>query len=74
MIIKLTPIGIDLGLVIDQKFLELLHIDRNTPLQITVDGNGLRIRPVESEHQARVLEAAEQVMDLHEETLRKLAL
>jgi hypothetical protein len=74
MIKNLTPIGDRLALIIDQQLLDLLQIDRETPLEVIVQGRALHVRPLENDHQTRVLEAADRVMDLHEETLRKLAL
>jgi hypothetical protein len=41
MIKNLTPIGDHLGLIIDQQLLDLLHIDRETPLEVVVEGGGL---------------------------------
>jgi antitoxin component of MazEF toxin-antitoxin module len=73
MIKTLSPIGNSLGLIIDRPILDLLGIGRETQLEITTDGKGLYIRPVETDHRTRVLETAERVMDVHEETLRKLA-
>jgi antitoxin MazE len=69
----LTSIGNSLGLIIDRPILDLLKIDKNTPLEVTTDGKGLYIRPAEMDHRTKVLEAAETVMSVHEETLRKLA-
>lgn len=73
MIKKLTAIGNSLGLIIERPILELLNIDRDTPLEIRTDGEALIIRPARGEHRARVLGAAERMMDRHDGTLRKLA-
>jgi antitoxin component of MazEF toxin-antitoxin module len=73
MIKTLTPIGNRLGIIIDQHILEILQIELDTPLEISVGDEGLYIRPVKKDDQTRVLEAADRVMDIHEETLRKLA-
>jgi antitoxin MazE len=70
----LTAIGNSLGLIIEKPILDLLKIDRNTPLEVTTDGKGLYIRPVESEgDQAAFVESARRMMQVHEETFRKLA-
>jgi antitoxin MazE len=70
----LTVIGDSLGLIIDKPILELLHIDKDTPLEIETDGESLIIRPVhESDRRPRVRKATEKMMDAHDETLRKLA-
>lgn len=41
----LTAIGNSLGLIIEKPILDLLRIDRDTPLEVTTDGHGLYIRP-----------------------------
>ena len=73
MIKKLTPIGNSLGLIIDRPILELLKIDRDTPLEIRTDGNGLFVQPSHGDHSSRVREATARMMDAHEETLHQLA-
>ncbi len=74
MFATLTPLGDEMALVIDRALLERLNIGSETPLEITTDGVALIVRPVTAGHRARVLELAERVMDVHEATLRKLAL
>ncbi len=69
----LTTIGNSLGLIIDRPILDLLKIDKNTPLEVTTDGKGLYIRPAEVDPQARLIESAKRMMDIHDETFRKLA-
>lgn len=73
MIKKLTAIGSDLGIIIEQPILELLDIDRDTPLEVRTDGESLIIRPVTREKRERIREAAERLMARHDETLKKLA-
>jgi antitoxin MazE len=73
MIKTLRPIGNSLGLIIDRAILELLKIDRDTPLEIRTDGESLIIRPVHGDHSARVRESAMRMMETHHETLEKLA-
>jgi antitoxin component of MazEF toxin-antitoxin module len=74
MVKTLTPVGNGLGLIIEPALLERFHINSDTPLEVTIEGEGIFIRPVERQHRDRVVAAAERVMDIHEETLRKLAL
>lgn len=70
----LTTIGNSLGLIIDKPILELLRIDKDTPLEIETDGKSLIIRPVHAQdRRSRVRDATEKMMDAHDETLRKLA-
>jgi pSer/pThr/pTyr-binding forkhead associated (FHA) protein len=42
----LTPIGEDLGIIIDKPILDLLGIDTDTLLEVKTDGTGLIIKPV----------------------------
>lgn len=73
MIKTLTPIGNSLGFIIDRPILELLKIDRNTRLEVTTDGQGLHIRPIRFAEDEEVLRSVERMMDIHDETFRKLA-
>jgi hypothetical protein len=70
----LTAIGNSLGLIIDRPILELLKIDKNTPLEIETDGTSLTIRPqTKDERRARVRASTKKLMDAHNGTLKKLA-
>jgi antitoxin MazE len=71
MVKKLSAIGNSLGLVIERPILELLDITKDTPLEIRTDGEALIIRPVKRTEAA--VTAADQLMDAHDETFRKLA-
>ncbi len=74
MIKKLSPIGNSLGLIIDKPILELLGIDKDTALEIKTDGKTLIIQPSrEPERLQRVRRSAQRMMEVHDETLRKLA-
>ncbi len=73
MVKKLTAIGNSLGLIIERPILDLLDIDKETPLEVRTDGEALIIRPVRDKRSARVKAAAERAMSKHEETFRKLA-
>jgi antitoxin component of MazEF toxin-antitoxin module len=70
---RLSAIGNSLGLVIEKPILELLHIDRETELDMSTDGQRLIITPVPQQRRAKVLAAAKRVMDAHDKTFRKLA-
>lgn len=72
MIKKMSAVGNSLGLVIERPILELLNITKETLLEIKTDGVGLTIRPVRTKRD-RILAAADELMDAHEETFRKLA-
>jgi antitoxin component of MazEF toxin-antitoxin module len=73
MIKRLTAIGNSLGLIIDRPILELLEIDKETPLEVRTDGEMLIIRPQRRNRSARLKAAAERMMNAHDETMRKLA-
>jgi len=73
MIKRLTAIGNSLGLIIERPILELLEIDKETPLEVRTDGEVLIIRPLRRNRSARLNAAAERTMDAHDETMRKLA-
>lgn len=73
MVKNLTAIGNSLGLIIDRPILELLGITRDTPLEITTDGIGLMIRPVQKTHAESVRLAAARAMDSHATAFEKLA-
>lgn len=46
---KLTRHGNSLALIIDRPVLELLNIDKETPLEISTDGRSLIVSPVQDE-------------------------
>jgi antitoxin component of MazEF toxin-antitoxin module len=73
MIKRLTAIGNSLGLIIERPILELLDIDKETPLEVRTDGEALIIRPQRRNRPARLNAAAERMMDAHDETMGKLA-
>lgn len=70
----LTSIGNSLGLIIDRPILDLLKIDKDTPLEIRTDGKALIVEPVQStKRKSRVRTATERMMNAHDKTLRRLA-
>lgn len=74
MVKKLSSVGNSLGLIIERPILELLDITKDTPLEITTDGEALIIRPVKKAPlKDRALAAADRLMDAHAETYQKLA-
>lgn len=73
MIKRLTAIGNSLGLIIERPILELLDIDKETPLEVRTDGEVLIISPQRRNRSARLNAATERMMDAHDETMRKLA-
>jgi antitoxin component of MazEF toxin-antitoxin module len=73
MTTTLTNLGEELALIIDRQVLESLGIDAETRLEVSVDERGIHIRPAPDDHQTRVVASARRMMDLHDETFRKLA-
>ncbi len=49
MVRNLVPHGDELALVIDKPILELLHLDAETPLDISTDGKVLVVSPAGDE-------------------------
>jgi antitoxin component of MazEF toxin-antitoxin module len=72
MIKKITSIGNSLGLILERPILELLDIDRHTKLDVRTDGECLIIRPLKKDRSARILERADRMMKIHDDTFRKL--
>jgi antitoxin component of MazEF toxin-antitoxin module len=71
---KLSAVGNRLGLIIERPILEWLDITKDTPLEIRTDGEALIIRRVKkATKNDHVLAAANELMDAHDETYRKLA-
>jgi prevent-host-death family protein len=64
----LTPIGNGLGLVLDPLILDQLRIDGTTQLEVTIEENGIVIRPIEDQVQARFVETVLRTRDIHQET------
>ena len=77
MVKKLAAVGNSLGIIIERPILELLGITKDTPLEVRTDGEALIVRPVKATTKPsdydRALAAADELMDAHDETFRKLA-
>jgi antitoxin component of MazEF toxin-antitoxin module len=69
---KLTEVGNGLGLVIDKPLLKELGIDRETELELRIEGKALIIEHVRQRRE-RVAEASRRVMGSHDRTFRKLS-
>lgn len=70
---KLSVVGNSLGLIIDKPVLELLRIDKDTPLDVSTDGDALIIRPLRDARAERVREASLRVAEVHAAAFEKLA-
>ncbi|MBM4378941.1 MAG: AbrB/MazE/SpoVT family DNA-binding domain-containing protein [Deltaproteobacteria bacterium] len=73
MVKNLSAVGNSLGLIIEKPILELLKIDKDTPLEVTTDGRSLIITPTGVARKDRLKAISERLMDEHAETFRKLA-
>jgi len=70
---RLVAIGNSLGIILEKPILELLDIQRETELEMTTDGEALILRPVRESARRKTKEAARKMMDIHDETVRKLS-
>ena len=73
MIKKLSAVGNSLALIIERPVLELLHIHKNTLLEVVTDGEALIIRPARKKERKRVKKSAARMMKAHKAVLEKLA-
>jgi hypothetical protein len=73
MTTRLKKVDGELALILERPTLEVLGIDEETSLEVFADEQGIHIRPATDEHRARVLASARRMMDVHDETFRKLA-
>lgn len=73
MVKQLTKIGGSLGLIIEKPILDLLKIDKDTPIEVSTDGDKLILRPVRTITRDEVRELSAAVMDEYAETFEKLA-
>jgi antitoxin component of MazEF toxin-antitoxin module len=69
----LTRIGEEFGLILDRSILDQLQIDGNTQLEVTIEDHGIVVRPKVPGVQERFVESARRMMEIHQDTFRKLA-
>jgi len=73
MITRLTKYGNNLALVIDRGILDLLEIDKETPLLVTTDGKCLIISPVrDPARKKRFRKALEEANKRYGKALKRL--
>ena len=71
---KLTKHGNSMALVIDKPILDILHIERDTPLDVVTDGDVLVITPIRDKVRQKKLEKAlEQTNRKYGRALKRLA-
>lgn len=74
MIKKLIQHGNSLALIIDKPIMELLHIENDTPLELSTDGDNIIISPVKDKKRFnRLSNSLESINENHGATLKKLA-
>jgi antitoxin component of MazEF toxin-antitoxin module len=74
MIKRMVQHGNSSALIIDKPIMELLHIDPETPLEISTDGQNIIISPVSDPKRIEKLQKTlGKINKKHESTLRKLA-
>ncbi len=74
MIKRLTKHGNSLALVIDRAVLELLKINKETPLEISTNGQSLVITPLrDTDQDVKFKEALESVNTRYGRALKRLA-
>lgn len=74
MVKKLSKHGNSLALVIDRSILDLLHIDEDTALEISTDGEALVVMPVrDKKRQKRFEQALAASNERYGKALKRLA-
>lgn len=74
MVKTLTRHGNSFALIIDKTLMELMRIDENTPLSITVNGRTLLMAPVsDPKRQAKFERAKRDTFKKYDKALRRLA-
>lgn len=74
MIKKMVQHGNSSALIIDRPIMELLHINNDTPLEISTDGSNIIISPVrDMDRMNRLDNSLDKVNKKHHSTLKKLA-
>jgi len=74
MIKQLTRTGNSYALVLDRAILELINVQPDTPLDISIDGRRLIITPVtEAERRKKFKDALEWTNRRHGKTLKRLS-
>jgi antitoxin component of MazEF toxin-antitoxin module len=73
MIKRLIQHGNSAALILDKPILDLLHLNINTPFEITTDGKNLILSPqVEENREADILKSLEKINIKYSRVLKKL--
>jgi len=75
MVKTLRRIGNSYGVIIDRPIMELLGMDSQTRLEMTVHNGGLLLRPITDagDHKASVRKSSARMAKIHRQSLRELA-
>ncbi len=74
MVKHLTKTGNSLALVLDRPLLEATHIDAETPLEVSTDGDVIVITPLRQEERREKLErGVEKIHEKYAGVFRRLA-
>jgi antitoxin MazE len=65
--------GNSYGIIIDRPIMDLLGIEPDSQLDVTVQDGGLLLRPVAKDHKARARSSAKKMAYIHPAALRELA-
>jgi antitoxin MazE len=70
----LVPVGNSLALIIDKPILELIHVDRETQIELRVEGDQLILAAAtKAKRRAKMKAIAKRVFDEHASTMAKLS-
>jgi antitoxin MazE len=75
MVKMLRQIGNSYGIIIDRPIMDLLGINAQTQLEVTIQDDGLLLRPVRetNDHKSRVRQSANRMGGIHRKALKELA-
>jgi antitoxin MazE len=75
MVKTLRPMGNSFGIIIDRPIMDLLGIEPNTQLELTVQDGGLLLRPVAdtNDHKTRVRRSSSRMATVHQKALKQLS-
>jgi antitoxin component of MazEF toxin-antitoxin module len=75
MVKMLRPMGNSYGIIIDRPIMDLLGIEPNTKLELTIQDGGLLLRPLVegNDHKTRVRRSSNRMATVHQKALKELA-
>jgi antitoxin MazE len=74
MVKTLRQIGNSYGIIIEKPIMDLLGIDSQTQLEVSVQDGALLLRPIrEADRKGRIRKSAARMAGIHRESLKELA-